>query len=149
MHGFRVETDRGPGSVDTVDFPGSDKVLAWKALTTPVLPVVLAVGLSGRLPAGAGTVAFRFPSVLEQVVLTVERPGEEPTGEQVEAGAMSQSLPVKIDPSPGPSPEPKEASPVPVERREASQHRGWMLPFLLGCGACGGTFWMVRRVRSR
>ncbi len=96
LHGFQVTTDHGAGSVDASEFPGADQVLAWSATTRPVLPVVLPVQLSGRLPPGAGTVAFRFPRVLEQVILTVERPGEEPLTEPVEAGTTSTTLPLQI-----------------------------------------------------
>ena len=106
LHGFRVVTDRGPGRVDASDFPTAEQVLAWKASTTPVLPVVLPVRLSGRLPAGASTVAFRFPDVLEQVILTVERPGEEPLAEPVEPGAESTALPIKVTASSPPTPGP-------------------------------------------
>ena len=106
LHGFRAATDRGSGTVDGCEFPTTDEVLAWKTTGTTVLPVVLPVELTGRLPAGAGTVAFRFPSVLEQVILTVERPGEEPFAEPVEGGEASTALPVRTAALPAPQPEP-------------------------------------------
>ncbi len=146
LHGFRVETDRGPGQVDAIAFPGADKVLAWKATTTPVLPVVLAVGLNGRLPAGAGTVAFRFPDVLAQLVLTVERPGEEPTGEQVEAGAMSSTLPIKIVAQPVPLPEAAPPPPKSGNRQTTSRMSGWVFPTLIGGVVLVVLAWASRRV---
>lgn len=96
VRGLRVDTDRGPGTVETTEFPTADQVLAWQATTTPVLPVTLPVKVTGRLPAGAARVACRFPDVLEQVILTVERPGEEPFAEPVEAGRLSTALPIKV-----------------------------------------------------
>ncbi len=96
LHGFRVTTDHGAGSVEISAFPGADQVLAWAATTKPVLPVVLPVQLRGRLPVGASSVAFRFPDVLEQVILTVERPDEEPLTEPVEAGETSTALSLKL-----------------------------------------------------
>ncbi len=106
LHGLRVVTDRGPGSVDASEFPTAEQVLAWQAATTPVLPVVLPVRITGRLPEGAGTVAFRFPDVLEQVILTVQRPEEEPFAEPVEAGETSTALPIRVTASSPPPPEP-------------------------------------------
>ena len=114
LHGFRVATDRGPGTVDGGEFPGADQVLAWKATNTPVLPVVLPVTLTGRLPAGAGTVAFRFPDVLEQVILTVARPGEEPSAEPVEAGEVSAALPLRTEAAPLPMAGPQATPPPPA-----------------------------------
>jgi hypothetical protein len=91
-HGFRVATDRGPGQVEAIAFPSAVQVLAWKATVTPLLPVVLPVQVTGRLPPGARSVSFRFPDVLMQVVLTVERPGEEPVTEAIDAGEPSSPL---------------------------------------------------------
>jgi hypothetical protein len=121
LHGFRVITDRGPGRVESSEFPGAAQVLAWKATATPFLPVVLPVRLSGRLPAGAKSVAFRFPDILMQVILTVERPGEEPAAEAVEAGATSTPLSLAGAPpakAPGTKPKPA-ASRLPPDRRRA------------------------------
>ena len=99
-HGFRVETDAGNGAAESADFPDARQVLAWRDEMRPVLPVVLPIQVSGRVPTGAHTAAFRFPSVLEQVILTVERPDEEPVAEAVEAGKTSTPLPVRIVPAP-------------------------------------------------
>ena len=116
LHGFRVVTDQGAGRVDTVEFPTVDQVLDWKATTTPILPVVLPVRLTGRLPAGAGTVAFRFPDVLEQVILTVARPDEEPFAEPVEAGTTSTALALPAAaPAHSPTPGGQAATPKPAE----------------------------------
>ena len=146
LHGFRVTTDQGPGGVEACEFPTADEVLAWKATTRTVLPVELPVRLSGRLPAGAGTVAFRFPSVLEQVILTVERPDEEPFAEQVETGASSSVLPLKLATAP--------AAVAPLA--EAGKSRaGWrptwpgglgIALLVLGVGLLGG--WLSVRRRS-
>ena len=100
LHGFRVTTDHGAGNVESSEFPGVEPVLDWAKTNTPVLPVVLPVQLRGRLPTGAGSVAFRFPDVLEQVILTVERPGEEPLTEPVGAGETSTALVLKLATSP-------------------------------------------------
>ncbi len=98
---FRVVTDAGDGTVEALDFPAAEDVLRWARESRPVLPVVVPVGVSGRLPPTARTVAARFPPVLERVILTVERPGEEPEAEPVETGAVSTALPIELaTPSP-------------------------------------------------
>ena len=96
LRGFQVTTDAGPGEVDQIDFPSADAILQWRDARRPVLPVVIPVTLSGHLPTGAHRLAVRFPAVLEQVILSVERPGEEPTFQPVEAGAESPPLPVEL-----------------------------------------------------
>ena len=96
LHGFQVATDAGPGAVDQLTFPEADEVTAWRDTRRPVLPVVIPVTMSGRLPPGARSIAVRFPSVLEQVILGMERPGEEPFMQPVDAGQESTSLPVRL-----------------------------------------------------
>ena len=96
-HGFVVTTDAGPGAVDFLDFPEADQVIAWRDNKRPVLPVVLPVTISGHLPATARSIEVRFPAVLEQVILTLSRPNEEPVVEAVEAGSASSALPIQIE----------------------------------------------------
>lgn len=95
-HGFVITTDRGAVTPGSIDFPGAAEVLAWKATTAPVLPVVLPVRVTGQLPRGASSVKFRFPTLFDQVVLTLERPGEEEVAEPVETGADSQTWPLRL-----------------------------------------------------
>ena len=96
VHGLSVSTDHGPWAVKQVDFPMAAAVLSWRDTNRPVLPVLGEVRLEGKLPFGATSVSFRFPAVLDQVILTVERPGEEPSIEPVAANAASAPLPVKL-----------------------------------------------------
>src|SRR5688572_27990547 len=56
------------------------------------LPVMGDVTLTGRLPAGTSSFAFRFPETLGRVVLTVERSGIEPYAVPLEAGAASTAF---------------------------------------------------------
>src|SRR5207244_11056317 len=62
----------------------------------PRLPLIQEAVLEARLPEGTTSVAFRFPEVMGPVVLTVERPGEEPYSEPVEAGTASSPLPIRL-----------------------------------------------------
>ena len=98
LHGFTVSTDHGPLTVKNVDFPAAAAVLSWRDSKRPVLPVLVEVQLEGQLPPGATSVSFRFPSVLDQVILAVERPGEEPSIEPVAANTVSTVLPVNVPP---------------------------------------------------
>lgn len=95
-HGLVLTTDRGPAVVEALDFPTADLVDKWREEKTPVLPVVLSAEVRGRLPGGAGALAVRFPAVFDQVILTVERPGEEAEVEPVEAGKASATLPLRL-----------------------------------------------------
>ena len=95
-HGFQVKTDAGPGLVDSLAFSEADAVLKWRDTMRPVLPVVVPVEFAGHLPPGARSIAVRFPSVLDQVVLEVQRPGEEPFLQPVDPGTESSPLPIKL-----------------------------------------------------
>ena len=101
LHGFQVTTDAGTGVVDSLEFPGADQILQWRDTRRPVLPVVIPVTMKGHLPGGTHRLTVRFPAVLEQVVLSVERPGEEPFLQPVEAGTESTPLPVQLVALPG------------------------------------------------
>ena len=96
-HGLTVTTDRGVATLRSIDFPGAAEVSAWKESATPVLPVVLPVRVVGQLPPGATSVTFRFPAIFDQVILTLERPGEEPVSEPVETGTFSTAWPLRTE----------------------------------------------------
>lgn len=100
--GLTLTTDRGPAAVDRIDFPEANLVYAWRDEKKPVLPVVLSAEMRGRLPRGAGALTVRFPSVFDQVILTVERPGEEAAVEPLEAGMASTAWPLRLDKAPAP-----------------------------------------------
>jgi HupE / UreJ protein len=77
-------------------FPTVGDVQRWRESgIVPRLPVLLEATVEGRLPDAATSVAFRFPPIMGTVVLTVERPGEEPCSEPVEAGRASSPLPLR------------------------------------------------------
>ena len=158
--GFRVVTDAGGGVVDTISFPDAGQVLEWRDQNNPVLPVVLPIRLAGRLPPGAKTVAYRFPAVLDQVILTVERPSEEPEAEAVDAGKTSTALPVRLEAgdaqaSSGTASTGKSSQPPVSARLAADQPPGSVrgqLPGLVLFVVLGGAafyVWWNRQRRSR
>lgn len=109
--GVTVTTDRGSATVEAIEFPDAAKVYQWRDEKKPILPVVLAATLRGRLPPGAGTLTVRFPAIFDQVILTVERPGEEATVEPVEAGMASATWPLRLEAVPALAPRPAPAPP--------------------------------------
>lgn len=111
--GLALTTDRGPAAVEAIEFPETEAVYKWRDEKKPVLPVVLPARMRGRLPPGAGTLTVRFPAIFDQVILTVERPGEEVTVEPVEAGLPSATWPLRLAAAPAPAP----ASAEPGDRR--------------------------------
>jgi hypothetical protein len=82
---------------DVIYFPGVADVIRWRD-TAGVrrLPVIQQAILEGHLPLTAHAVAVRFPEIMGTVVLSIERPGEEPYSEPLEAGNFSSTLPIKL-----------------------------------------------------
>src|SRR4051812_27657794 len=82
---------------DVIHFPGVADVIRWRD-TAGVrrLPVIQQAILEGHLPLTAHAVAVRFPEIMGTVVLSIERPGEEPYSEPLEAGNFSSTLPIKL-----------------------------------------------------
>jgi hypothetical protein len=108
-----VATDRGEVHIDKFQFPVAGEVYAWQKRMDPVLPVTLEARLVGSLPAGATWVTFRFPGILDTMVLQVNLPDTEPGGESVEPGATSTRMPVHITVAPTATPMPSPAPQTP------------------------------------
>lgn len=101
-HSFTVLTERGPVVPTALRFPTAADLASWRATAGAVLPVVIPVEVDTTLPAGATTLALRFPGLMAETILTVERPGEDFFTEPVEGGKTSTELPVHV-PVPPPS----------------------------------------------
>ena len=97
LHGVPIITDQGEGAFDSVVFPTAAEVQSEARSGGPVLPVEMEVELKGKLSAHVHSVSFRFPEVLDQIVLSVERPKEDVFSEPLEAGIASSSLPVRLN----------------------------------------------------
>ena len=154
IHGFKVATDRGPGQLESIEFPDAAQVLTWRDTVKPMLPVVLPVNVTGRLPAGATWVTFQFAKVLTEVILTVEVPHDEPLADAVEAGAPSTPFPLALAASSSP-PGPPASPPAPPASARASlapptatgrddDHRTWYA-LAAGLALLAGVFWAFRR----
>lgn len=81
------------GAIASIDFPTAEEVIdTAKRNGEQRLPVMLTAIVQGHLPKGAKKVAFGFPAVLGDVVLTTEFPYQEPISEPVSAGSVSTAL---------------------------------------------------------
>jgi HupE / UreJ protein len=102
---IKVQTDHGPGLVTHLQFPTLEDVNEWKASgRKPRLPVVALVEVDGTLPDDASVVRFQFPTSMETVVLTVNRPGDEAYDEPINAGSVSSFIPIRLEGSVGAKP---------------------------------------------
>jgi hypothetical protein len=74
-------------------FIGLSEVRAYRTSgITPRLPMMAPATLRGNLPAGATSFTLRFPEVLGPVILTLERPAEEPLSASLEPGETSEAF---------------------------------------------------------
>lgn len=91
--GVVVQTDAGPGVIESAAYPSFVEIDRWKkARHSPRLPVILDARVTGQLPAHATTVAFRFPEALGSIVLTIETPGAEPRAFAINGGDSSPAV---------------------------------------------------------
>jgi len=99
LHGFNLRCDQKSDVLraETIHFPTVEDVHHWRD-TAGVrrLPVIQQAVLEGHLPTSTQSISVRFPEVMNTIVLSVERPGEEPYSEPLEAGRFSSTLPVKF-----------------------------------------------------
>src|SRR5688500_19306988 len=73
----------GAAVIDSLQFPNAAQAReSIRGLRTR-LPLMTTVTVSGHLPPGTDTIAFRFDEGLGPVVLTTETPYREPTSEPV------------------------------------------------------------------
>jgi hypothetical protein len=99
LHGFtfRCNQSAEPIRAETIHFPSVADVYRWRDTAgLRRLPVIQQAVLEGHLPPETQSVAVRFPEVLATIVLSVERPGEEPYSEPLEAGRFSSILPIRL-----------------------------------------------------
>jgi hypothetical protein len=85
---------------ESIEFPTVEAIHRWRdSGIKPRLPVIDQAKLEGHLPAGTQSVEICFPEVMGPVVMTIERPGEEPFSEPIEPGMASSVYPIKLDSS--------------------------------------------------
>lgn len=95
---FAVLENQRQGTVDSMVFPSLADIQRHKdASPLTRLPVMLMTSLEGSLPAGARSVAFRFPSKLGMVSLTLVRPDLSIDVMMVTAGVPTDPVPIKLE----------------------------------------------------
>jgi hypothetical protein len=94
---MRVEADGAPIALRLVEGPTPEMVRDWLASgRTPRIPVKLEFVSEGSVPRDARTLVFFFPEILSDVVVTVERPGEEPISMVAFGGQPSPGVPIDL-----------------------------------------------------
>jgi hydrogenase/urease accessory protein HupE len=105
--------DDGPVSLDIVEFPTASVVREWQREHPQCpLPLMLDIIARAQLPTAARTLRIRFPEVLGDVILSLERRGHEPIAIPLRPGETSPPFEIGSTPqsvaSPGPGASPRE-----------------------------------------
>jgi hypothetical protein len=96
-HSFAISADGKPIPISSMKFPGTADVTAWKrSAGSARLPVMLECSVDAQIPSATRSVVFRFPEVLGQLVLTVQRPRSEATSFALEAGMASPAVAIDL-----------------------------------------------------
>jgi hypothetical protein len=144
-HGIVVTTGGDEFRATLSGFIGVDEVHAWRSSgIKPRLPMMAPATLHGVLPAGATSLAIRFPEVLGPVMLTVERPAEEPVSASLEPGEASEAFAIHLPMNPPAAPAASTAS---VTRPAPSTPVA--IVFVLGVLIFSIAVKVVRRTRLR
>jgi hypothetical protein len=89
----QVNADGRPVELQVSDWPRIEAIDAAASGGDRIrLPLMLDFVAQGRLPAGAKSMTLRFPEVMGEVVLIVERPGMEPFSLPLRAGEESPAI---------------------------------------------------------
>lgn len=94
---MRVEADGQSVEMKITDGPTPEKVGAWVASGySPRLPVKMDFVTGGKLPLSTRSVVLFFPEILSDVVVTIERPGQEPASMVARGGHASPEVPIRL-----------------------------------------------------
>lgn len=94
---MRVEAEGVPVALTITEAPTPEKVGEWvKSGYSPRLPVKMDFVTRGALPVSAKSVVFFFPEILSSVVVTIERPGQEPATMVAQGGHASPEVPIAL-----------------------------------------------------
>lgn len=91
---IRIQTDRGELPFTMKVFPAADALLEWHRSGSP-LPIMLDAEFEAKLPPGTRQIVFWFPSIIDGLVLTVERPFEKEWMEGLDANGASAPLTIQ------------------------------------------------------
>lgn len=95
--GVLLAADAAPVPALVTEAPTAADVIAWKnSSPAPRLPVYMETVLTASLPQGAGRLSIRLPDVLGDIVVAIDRPGQETLYAPVLAGEGSPSFDVSM-----------------------------------------------------
>ena len=95
--GFRLTADGTAVAFQVVEAPSVEAVKKWKAENPERrLPVKLDFVIEAALPPGAAEVTVKFPAILADVLLSVDRPGLEPAVFPLSAGEVSPAIDIRM-----------------------------------------------------
>ena len=90
---FELSADGQRVNIDITKRPDLAGIQAAEAAGLPVaLPIMLDFVAQAHLPSSAHSVTMRFPEKMGDVIMTVERPGQEPFSMPLNAGERSQDF---------------------------------------------------------
>ena len=113
---FSVLAEGTAAKVDKLIFPSTADLVRYKESVPIVqLPVMLMLSLDGHLPAGARSVAFRFPAVMGVVAVTVNRPGQIPATLVANSGETTEPIPLQL------------AAPKPTDQGMVAEPTRWLV----------------------
>jgi hypothetical protein len=135
---LQMFVDGGSLALQLVDSPTLEKARQWQLENVSErLPLKLEFVVSAELPAGAHSMAITFPQILDQVVMSVERPGLEPLIVPVSPGEKSPAIDIGMATG--------AAAPGEKPKDEGTLAVGWRftkLGFEHIVGPSGGRWWL-------
>ncbi len=88
--------------IELTNSPTVAQIEEAEARSNPVrLPIMLDFAAVARQPAGTNRMALKFPEVMGNVIVTIERPAKEPFSIPLSAGERSPDLPLRLSDVPG------------------------------------------------
>lgn len=94
-----IYADDTPLQLTITEHPTREQLVTWQAANPAMrLPVKMDFAGSVQLPPGTRTLRFKLPKVLGDVILTVDRPDQEPFGFPLLAGETSPEFDVTVSP---------------------------------------------------
>lgn len=95
---FELRADGNKLAAALREFPNVAILHDWlKANPQRVLPVRLVIIAESRVPPDTREISLRFPPVLGDLIATFDRPGEEPLGIPLLAGAFSPEVAIRLE----------------------------------------------------
>lgn len=95
--------------------PNIEAIRRWKhEFPSLPLPLKMECVLSASMPAGASRITLRFPAVLSDVLLVIDRPGIEPITLPLAPAERSPAIPIRATPIAGASPAAVNGASAPV-----------------------------------